>query len=152
MLRLWDITGQERFESMNRVYYKGTVGSFILTDAANPDSFKSAVRWKKDFDAKVNMEDGQPAPSILLVNKVSIPPCTDIVFNYIDLSSVQLHFTWLFDKLSTTYINFNQYCIFFSQQCDLEKVIMASYVVQLHRFENIGIDDAAKTLIRKVSV
>ncbi|XP_015791641.1 ras-related protein Rab-38 [Tetranychus urticae] len=118
MLQLWDIAGQERFESMNRVYYKGAVGSFILTDAANPDSFKSAVRWKKDFDAKVNMEDGQPAPSILLVNK-----------------------------------------------CDLEKVGMASDVVQLHSFaqengfltwcyvsakENIGIDDAAKTLIRKI--
>ncbi|XP_053210309.1 ras-related protein Rab-38-like [Panonychus citri] len=118
LLQLWDIAGQERFESMNRVYYKGAVGSFILTDASNPDSFKSAIRWKKDFDTKVTMEDGQPSPSILLVNK-----------------------------------------------CDIEKVGIASDIVQLHSFaqengflawayvsakENIGIDDASKNLIRKV--
>lgn len=72
IIQLWDIAGQDRFASLTRVYYKGASGSFVITDASNPDSFESAIKWKKDFDSKVTLENGQPVPSLLLVNKVII--------------------------------------------------------------------------------
>ncbi|XP_053205068.1 ras-related protein Rab-38-like [Panonychus citri] len=72
IVQLWDIAGQDRFASLTRVYYKGASGSFVITDSTNPDSFDSAIKWKKDFDSKVTLEDGQPVPSLLLVNKCEL--------------------------------------------------------------------------------
>ncbi|KAF7633362.1 CULT domain-containing protein, partial [Meloidogyne graminicola] len=56
-LQFWDISGQERFANMTRVYYRDSHGAFI------------ALRWKKDLDSKLLLDNGQPIPAILLANK-----------------------------------------------------------------------------------
>merc|ERR1719367_1403195 len=52
-LQLWDIAGQERFSSMTRAYYKGTMGAIIVFDYTNANTYQAAIdRWKKDLDDK----------------------------------------------------------------------------------------------------
>ena len=65
------LSGQERFISMTRIYYKGTSGCVIMFDVTNPDSFQSCRVWKQDLDSKAMLPDGNPIPCILLANKVA---------------------------------------------------------------------------------
>ena len=39
-LQLWDIAGQERFSSMTRAYYKGTMGAIIVFDYSNAKTYQ----------------------------------------------------------------------------------------------------------------
>ncbi|XP_057367813.1 ras-related protein Rab-7L1-like [Daphnia carinata] len=71
-LQLWDIAGQERFTWMTRVYYKEAQGCIIMFDLTSRNSFKNAVKWKKDVDSKCFLEDGAPVPCMLLANKCDL--------------------------------------------------------------------------------
>uniref|UniRef100_A0A668AET4 RAB32, member RAS onco family n=1 Tax=Myripristis murdjan TaxID=586833 RepID=A0A668AET4_9TELE len=51
-LQLWDVTGQEQFEKMSKVYYKG-----------------AALEWKQDLDSKVCLDSVSSVPAVLLANK-----------------------------------------------------------------------------------
>ena len=42
-VQLWDISGQERFTAMTRVYFKDAVGCLILFDLANKISFDNTA-------------------------------------------------------------------------------------------------------------
>ena len=65
-------TGQERFTSMTRVYYKDATACVIIFDLTQKKTFQNAVKWKKDLDSKCTLPDGSPVPCILLANKVNI--------------------------------------------------------------------------------
>ena len=78
-LHLWDIAGQERFGNMTRVYYKGSVGAFIVADATRITTIDATKKWKSDFDAKSNWESSYSPeigsdfnPTILLINKIDL--------------------------------------------------------------------------------
>lgn len=71
-LQLWDIAGQERFNSMIRVYYRDALGALIVFDANNPTSFESVERWKNDLDSKVRLSNGNAVPCLLLANKCDL--------------------------------------------------------------------------------
>ena len=43
-LQLWDIAGQERFSSMTRAYYQGTMGALLVFDHTNAKSFEAIQR------------------------------------------------------------------------------------------------------------
>ena len=43
-LQLWDIAGQERFTSMTRAYYKGTMGALLVFDHSNASSYEAIKR------------------------------------------------------------------------------------------------------------
>nr|CAD2173901.1 unnamed protein product [Meloidogyne enterolobii] len=71
-LQFWDISGQERFANMTRVYYRDSHGAFIVYDCSSKrkdETFSGALRWKKDLDSKLLLDNGQPIPAILLANK-----------------------------------------------------------------------------------
>ncbi|RWS03149.1 ras-related protein Rab-32-like protein, partial [Dinothrombium tinctorium] len=72
-LQLWDLAGQERFESMSRIYFKEAVGAFVVFDVSNPKSFAEALKWKKDLDSKVTLPDGSRISCVLLANKCDLP-------------------------------------------------------------------------------
>ena len=44
-LQLWDIAGQERFASMTRAYYKGTMGALLVFDHSNANSYEAIKRY-----------------------------------------------------------------------------------------------------------
>ncbi|XP_029282036.1 ras-related protein Rab-7L1-like isoform X4 [Cottoperca gobio] len=71
-LHLWDIAGQERFISMNRIYYKGALGCVVMFDVTNPTSFRSCRHWKQDLDNKAMLPNGDSIPCILLANKCDL--------------------------------------------------------------------------------
>lgn len=64
-------TGQDRFASLTRVYYKESHACVIMFDLLDRSSFKHVVNWKLDLDTKCTLHDGSPIPCILLANKVS---------------------------------------------------------------------------------
>ncbi|MFH4979456.1 hypothetical protein AB6A40_006165 [Gnathostoma spinigerum] len=71
-LQLWDISGQDRFGNMTRVYYKDAHGAVIVFDATRENTYEGALKWKDDLDSKVTLADGNPVPAILLANKVDL--------------------------------------------------------------------------------
>lgn len=72
-LQIWDIAGQERFTSMTRIYYRGTLGCVLMFDVTNSSSFLRCLQWKLDLDSKAMLPDGAPVPCILLANKCDLP-------------------------------------------------------------------------------
>lgn len=69
-LQLWDIAGQERFSSMTRAYYKGTMGAIVVFDYSNAKTYQAAVdRWKRDLDDKCSLPGNRSVPAILVANK-----------------------------------------------------------------------------------
>lgn len=72
-IQLWDITGQERFGNMTRVYYRDAIAAIIVFDINCPSSLENVKRWKEDVDNKVTLPGtDQKIPAILLANKVDM--------------------------------------------------------------------------------
>ncbi|PRP80154.1 ras-related protein Rab-32-like [Planoprotostelium fungivorum] len=66
-LALWDIAGQERFNHMTRVYYKGAHGAMVVFDVTKDKTFQAVPRWKKDIDS--NLDN---IPTVLVANKCDL--------------------------------------------------------------------------------
>ncbi|KAI7900961.1 P-loop containing nucleoside triphosphate hydrolase protein, partial [Cokeromyces recurvatus] len=48
-LQLWDIAGQERFDNITRVYFKGTAGAFVVYEVSRAITFENVLRWKNNI-------------------------------------------------------------------------------------------------------
>jgi small GTP-binding protein len=73
-LQLWDIAGQERFQSMTRVFYQSALAAVIVCNASNV-RLAAIERWKTDIDSKVFIAStGRPIPCILVANKLDLVP------------------------------------------------------------------------------
>jgi len=66
-LQFWDISGQERYVNLTRVFYQGAVGALIVLDLSNLDSLKRAIQWKLDVDQKL-----PGLPCVLVGNKCDL--------------------------------------------------------------------------------
>ena len=53
-----------------QVYYKESVGAFIMFDVTRLSTFEAVQMWKDDLDKKVQLPNGKPIPVVLLANKV----------------------------------------------------------------------------------
>eukprot|EP00993_Chasmostoma_nieuportense_P003211 NODE_3945_length_869_cov_44.525606_g3790_i0.p1 GENE.NODE_3945_length_869_cov_44.525606_g3790_i0~~NODE_3945_length_869_cov_44.525606_g3790_i0.p1 ORF type:complete len:203 (-),score=40.32 NODE_3945_length_869_cov_44.525606_g3790_i0:182-790(-) len=73
-LQIWDISGQERFGQLTRVYYQMALGALVAYDVTNPESYEFAGQWKKDIDQKVRLPNGAPIPCLLVANKCDLKP------------------------------------------------------------------------------
>ncbi|VDK84672.1 unnamed protein product, partial [Litomosoides sigmodontis] len=71
-LQLWDISGQDRFSNMTRVYYKDAHGAIIVFDCTRQNTYDGALRWKSDLDNKITLANEKPLPSILVANKADL--------------------------------------------------------------------------------
>lgn len=70
-LDIWDTSGQERYASINSIYYRGTQISILVFDLSDRDSFKALDSFKTACDnANINI----PPKYILLGNKCDLEP------------------------------------------------------------------------------
>nr|XP_021322961.1 ras-related protein Rab-32 isoform X1 [Danio rerio]XP_021328754.1 ras-related protein Rab-32 isoform X1 [Danio rerio] len=68
-LQFWDIAGQERVRGLNRVYFRGSSGAFVVYDLTSGSSLDGALNWKRELDCQVMLKNGHPIPAVLLANK-----------------------------------------------------------------------------------
>ena len=56
-LKLMDTSGQERFRSLSKSYFKNAQGVFFVFALNNEDSFKDLEEWIDEFKNKKNLEN-----------------------------------------------------------------------------------------------
>ncbi|VDN01805.1 unnamed protein product [Thelazia callipaeda] len=71
-LQLWDISGQDRFSNMTRVYYKDAHGAIVVFDSTRQNTFDGALRWKADLDSKITLANEKSLPVVLVANKADL--------------------------------------------------------------------------------
>jgi len=71
-IQMWDIAGQERFNSMTTSYYRGAYGAILVYDVTNHISRDSISKWKAELDNKVTFPNTEKVaiPTILFANKI----------------------------------------------------------------------------------
>ena len=66
---------------MTRVYYKDSVGAFLMFDVNRPKTFESVMRWKLitdvDLDTKVCLSVDSSVPCLFFVNKCDLVQKTE---------------------------------------------------------------------------
>ena len=71
-MQIWDTAGQEKFNSMQGVFYKGSDGCIIVYDTTNLESFQSIPRWKEEFINKAALENAATFPFVIFGNKTDL--------------------------------------------------------------------------------
>jgi len=69
-IQIWDIAGQEKWETMRHLYYKGAHGALVVGDHTRENTFKQLKEfWNPDLKKFCG-----DIPKILVVNKVDLKP------------------------------------------------------------------------------
>ena len=67
-LNLWDTAGQEKFDSLTKMYFKGAEGAIIVYDVTCELSFEKAQKWVRDL-AEQELSEQAPILKFLVGNK-----------------------------------------------------------------------------------
>jgi len=51
-LKIWDVSGQEKFKQLTSMYFRDADGIILVYDITNPDSFSSMKEWAKEVEGK----------------------------------------------------------------------------------------------------
>jgi len=73
--QIWDLAGQQRFDVVRAVYFKGTSGALLVFDVSNPRSFENLPSWLNEL-TKNNYN--RIVPLVLIGNKTDLrgqTPC-----------------------------------------------------------------------------
>ena len=71
--QIWDLAGQQRFEAVRALYYKGSHGAILVFDNTRLESLHNLDIWKKELYTNV----GREIPYIMLGNKADLPNTID---------------------------------------------------------------------------
>jgi Ras-related protein Rab-1A len=74
-LNIWDTSGQERFKSITKSFFRNTNGVLFVYDIANYKSFSNIKNWMKDSEMSGKFE------SIICGNKVDLENNREVEFN-----------------------------------------------------------------------
>jgi len=66
-LVLWDIAGQQKFQTMRQQFYLGSDGLFLIFDLSKPNSLESVANWY--FDIQNQLKDRPVLSGFVLGNK-----------------------------------------------------------------------------------
>jgi len=69
-LVLWDIAGQQKFQTMRQQFYLGSDGLFLIFDLSKPNSFESISNWY--FDIQNQLKDRPALTGYIIGNKKDI--------------------------------------------------------------------------------
>eukprot|EP00826_Nyctotherus_ovalis_P054897 TRINITY_DN723_c0_g1_i15.p1 TRINITY_DN723_c0_g1~~TRINITY_DN723_c0_g1_i15.p1 ORF type:complete len:207 (+),score=77.79 TRINITY_DN723_c0_g1_i15:129-749(+) len=71
-MQIWDTAGQEKYQSVQRVFYRGTDGCIIVYDLTSPGSFANVEKWREEFFNSANLENTQNFPMVIVGNKADL--------------------------------------------------------------------------------
>ncbi len=71
-MQIWDTAGQEKYQSVQGVFYRGADGCILVYDTTSLESFQALKKWKEDFVEASNVSSVDSFPFILLGNKVDL--------------------------------------------------------------------------------
>ncbi len=69
LFQIWDVAGQDIFENVRMMYYKGTLGALMVFDATKIATFRALNRWIKELEK--GTERGI-VPFFILGNKMDL--------------------------------------------------------------------------------
>jgi len=72
--QIWDLAGQQRFDAVREVYYKGCVGALLVYDVTRPDSYFNTPKWINELWG--NNGRGR-IPIVVVANKVDMRDLSD---------------------------------------------------------------------------
>ena len=73
--QIWDLAGQERFNSVRSLYYQGSHGVLFVFDVTRPESIQRlADGWIHELKKHIR---GGPIPAVVLGNKTDLRDPTD---------------------------------------------------------------------------
>lgn len=80
--QLWDLAGQQRFEIVRGLFYRGSHAAVLVYDQSRQESFNNLERWKRELFSSV----GRKVPYLIIGNKddlekKDIP--TELLMNYV---------------------------------------------------------------------
>lgn len=67
--QIWDLAGQQRFDVVREVYYRGSSGALLVFDVSNPRSFENLPSWLNEL-TKNNYD--RIVPIVLIGNKTDL--------------------------------------------------------------------------------
>ena len=68
--QIWDLAGQERFNSVRSLYYQGSHGAILVFDVTRPESYANLLEgWINELMKHLR---GGPIPVIVLGNKTDL--------------------------------------------------------------------------------
>ena len=68
-MHIWDTLGQEKFKSLAPIFFRKSVGAFLVYDVCNKDSFLALDGWREQLQ---NTGD-EKIVVMLIGNKVDLP-------------------------------------------------------------------------------
>lgn len=74
-LQIWDTAGQEKFNSVNFSYYRGSHCCILVFDLSNEFSFENLDKWKTEFVQKANPKNRSSFPFVVIGNKTDLLRC-----------------------------------------------------------------------------
>ena len=71
IMQIWDTAGQEKFQSIQGVFYKGADACMLVYDLTSPSSFQALSKWKEEFSFHAGSVSSS-FPFILVGNKADL--------------------------------------------------------------------------------
>jgi Ras-related protein Rab-11A len=87
--QLWDLAGQQRFDAVRKMFYRGCHATIFVFDQTRQESFKNLERWKRELFSNV----GRKIPYIIVGNKNDLERNDvpeDLLKNYIEKCNSEL--------------------------------------------------------------
>lgn len=72
--QIWDLAGQERFDGVREIYYKGALGALLVYDVTRPDSYYDAPKWINEFWTN---NGWSRVPVVVVANKIDLRQACD---------------------------------------------------------------------------
>lgn len=67
--QFWDLSGQQRFNSVRSLYYSGSHGAILVYDVTRPETYSNIVQWVGELQQHVR---SQPVPCVLVGNRAGM--------------------------------------------------------------------------------
>lgn len=65
-VQIWDTAGQEKYNSLQGLFYRGSDGCIIVFDITNMQSFLQTLKWKEDFEMQCALRDPSRFPFVII--------------------------------------------------------------------------------------